>query len=690
MFNLNMFESHRSEAVTFFLGLPSHTLEQCVAEVGLFSLENLIQLRKELPEDPLAARVQLIETLIDKHASANADRQLLDAAARHVHLDPHQQLRLHRLLEAMVPHSPNVDAAKQAAIAKRDHTLPLDQIGRFFQEISGKLCLVVAAGPGTPSKLGTGFLIGPDLILTSYHLLKDHIRSGQPIGIPGSTLLAVFDYHGTLPFDVFRPRPAGTIEVPFAEAWLIAHSEDMPADGTFRIPTDAQLSQLPHRLDFAVVRLADKVGLRPRVPSGGPRRMWCELPATPQALLADQHVIIPQHPHGWPRRVSFGRYCVKSTAYDTSNTRLRYDCETDQGTSGAPCFNAEFKLIGMHNATFAPDNKVEANQAIRAQLITDRLTGVMHGSTPMPSIPLWNVSSDPAKPRPVFGRRQLVQWIEDASCDNETARDTRCYVVKESSAEPHGGTGLSFSAEILQAARSGAGSEEPVVLLGVDQEVPTTAEDFLCTLANHLRIDARHILKMPSRPTASGAAGQLRSDTDLDKVNKWLCDDLPQWLNDGLGAPLQPDATDAEAPRFRRVWIVVDGLNRRPMDAEVEDLIAGLMRGADDQSGFLSNLTGFRWMFLGRAPRPALSPLTMVEILRPSSVGEEDARRIVEALSDSGGWSAESTLLISHALVALVTNAPPQVIPAPQHLQYLQAQVSAVIVGLQALPSEAT
>jgi hypothetical protein len=113
-----------------------------------------------------------------------------------------------------------------------------------------------------------------------------------------------------------------------------------------------------------LLRLDQKVGLQPLKLSGGRRRRsWVELAqdTVPQGLTAQDWIIIPQHPNGFPLKIDLGRY----QELDQSGTRIRYSTNTSLGSSGSPCFNHQFKLVGLHNASVGPVTKRLANQAIR-------------------------------------------------------------------------------------------------------------------------------------------------------------------------------------------------------------------------------------------------------------------------------------------------------------------------------------
>ncbi len=163
--------------------------------------------------------------------------------------------------------------------------------------------------------LGTGFLVGPDLVMTNRHVVEAMASQAAP------PLVVRFDFK--LSPDGTRLREGQTFGV--ARDWLVASSPVA-------------------QLDFAVLRLAEPAGLKP---TGGtasaPPRGWI----TPRwrELEPDETIFVIQHPQGDTLKLASGRYDSREP------TRLRYRVDTEPGSSGSPCFTAQMELVALHRGS---------------------------------------------------------------------------------------------------------------------------------------------------------------------------------------------------------------------------------------------------------------------------------------------------------------------------------------------------
>jgi hypothetical protein len=98
-------------------------------------------------------------------------------------------------------------------------------------------------------------------------------------------------------------------------------------------PTDA--------LDYAIVRLAVPIGSEP-AGAAGERRGW--LAPQARALSAGESIFVLQHPRAAPLKVASGGL-VKA-----EDRRIWYLANTLNGSSGSPCFSANWELVGLHRA----------------------------------------------------------------------------------------------------------------------------------------------------------------------------------------------------------------------------------------------------------------------------------------------------------------------------------------------------
>lgn len=148
---------------------------------------------------------------------------------------------------------------------------------------------------------GTGFLVGPDLLLTNHHVLPE----------PACLAQAIFrfnyedDFFGKAqPVREFTPRVGG-----------IYHANAVP--------------------DYALVQL-----------EGEPGREWGWISLIPGRIARDERANIIQHPGGRPKEISIQNNFVAYVGAEV----VQYVTSTEKGSSGSPVFNDGWELVALHRA----------------------------------------------------------------------------------------------------------------------------------------------------------------------------------------------------------------------------------------------------------------------------------------------------------------------------------------------------
>jgi hypothetical protein len=215
-------------------------------------------------------------------------------------------------------------------------------------ELEGQVCRIVIPGGG-----GTGFLVGPDLVVTNQHVIEP-LKTNQA---NWRDVMCWFDYHEAT--DGTNLSAKKTTEVKLHPNKWLEHDK-APSQYDWE-PTlgDAAVDET----DCALIRLAERIG---DVPVGGPttdadatRRGWITANGAVPPVIAGNQVFVLQHPRTEPLQLTVG--VVRE--FNARGTRIRYDANTKDGSSGSPCFDSDLQLIGLHHA-YDPGSPPKWNQAV--------------------------------------------------------------------------------------------------------------------------------------------------------------------------------------------------------------------------------------------------------------------------------------------------------------------------------------
>lgn len=224
-----------------------------------------------------------------------------------------------------------------------------------FGPIRYQVCRIEKGRKDAPTRRpqATGFLVGPDLVLTNHHVM-------EPV-LTGAWRPEEFVFG----FDRF--------EVDGSETFGPTYGLHTPAE------SDTWLWAMSHKdeLDYALLRLDTPTATLPIVGSTtdatAAKRGTLPLSRSgSDAMERGAPLFIFQHPDGMPLRLD-----VRSIG-TLSPTRVMYTTNTMPGSSGSPCFDRELRLSALHRGSTGYTNEGVPMAAIIADLsqkgVLDRVT----------------------------------------------------------------------------------------------------------------------------------------------------------------------------------------------------------------------------------------------------------------------------------------------------------------------------
>ena len=180
-----------------------------------------------------------------------------------------------------------------------------------LSRLERQACLIEQAD-GRP--LGTGFLVGPDVVMTVGHVFPFNPKHASH---PPVKIQARFDYHQSPASGEFpQGRKVGLAD----EGWLLGWAP--PSNGTEQ-----------KSVDTAVIRLSEPPGLDALDGTGGGRG-WVDLTVSRDVLEKGSGLAILGHPEGGPLKLSMNTQSV--IGYDPEDGYLMYRTDTLPGNSGRP------------------------------------------------------------------------------------------------------------------------------------------------------------------------------------------------------------------------------------------------------------------------------------------------------------------------------------------------------------------
>lgn len=472
---------------------------------------------------------------------------------------------------------------------------------RMLPRVRGVVCAVVVRG----QIKGSGFLVGPDTVLTNFHVLDsgglleksadEAYRQVESTPAPSF----IFDYQSepAPALDAAASKQYPCIVVPAAVQWLIHARRSRGDDGKATAEKDAD-----HALDYVVVRLAKAVGERPSRASGGAMRGWLPLPAAGQCdYFNTRRVLIFQHPQGLAQQFDVGHFLQ----LDSSSTRTWYRVSAAHGSSGGAAVDSSGALFALHNASVdsppAPKASTpgeRTNQGVRIDRIAEDLRA--NAQWHIPTAPtdhhaaIWSLTEDIQRPRPIIGRRSFRDHVTAMRADS---RKRVLTVIGEY------GTFARFTTALLQRM---LGTQMFTARFDAANMQTLPPQEFVRVLLEQIGVDSD---PADPRPT------QLSTET----AARWLALDLPKWV------ARQLSRHEAKRPGSLPAWVVVN-VTVPPEEnlvwaAGLRDLVTSLIGVRD--AGETVEIPQLRWLFLTTKPLPLGGAERLEENLNDALVTEE-------------------------------------------------------------------
>lgn len=449
---------------------------------------------------------------------------------------------------------------------------------------------------------GTGFLVGPQTVLTNWHVVRELMNPTDGTARTDSARQL------SCRFDVLDGR-SGT-EFPAFEHWLVEWSPMALADlDVASDPPYASMAALrPHAVDFAVLRL-----------HGAPGRMrgWYAL-ADAGAVPSRAHepLFVLQHPSQFAQRIG-----VTDRVSGDASGVVRHQAPTADGSSGGLCLDGEGRLVALHRGRVSDAGGAFLhNLAIAASAIAP--LAPRSDSVEPACDTIWRLARGP---HPVIGRDRTNQLLH-AMLQPKPQKPILIVRGPEM-------CGKSFTTQIIE---ERLGFLAPWLASFAAAELPADARAFAVQILERAGINEA---TRQTLPTAGDGAS-----TDI------------AWIRDYLFPAFSVLVADAARVRAessgRLLWLVIDQLDKSKL------LSTGSRQFLDTLYQQIATVPELRIVLLGLdGGLPAGDPLVAADEDLPSPArltAAELERYLACLLTDSGIFPERGEL---HRLAGLVLHS---------------------------------
>jgi hypothetical protein len=353
-------------------------------------LERMVRFRLDLQLSRIAGENTGLETvaykLIERQKANGHFLRLLDAARKSRPGNPKLAFFAEQFALAI---STPAGARLEEVIRNTNSFLDIAKWRQALGGIESRICRIDVP-TNADTVYGTGFLVGPDLVLTNWHVVEAVIADESNQYTPAGKRAKKRDV--ALRFDYMEI--AGGVKNAGVEQRLAEIVDYSPYD-----PLDMQALPKaglpdPDRLDHALLRLETPDRRKPfaarpigdNAEPGATERGTIAIPLADWPFDLNSALFIVQHPSADTMKLALDTDAVLEL--NDNRTRVTYKTNTLPGSSGSPCFNQHLELVALHHAgdpTYGPLYRPKFNQGIPISAIRDllrrrnKLTGVTLG-----------------------------------------------------------------------------------------------------------------------------------------------------------------------------------------------------------------------------------------------------------------------------------------------------------------------
>lgn len=242
--------------------------------------------------------------------------------------------------------------------------LSVAQLHKDMMRVERQVCLIEEKRGSRGKALGSGFLIGPSVVLTNYHVIDTFID-----GSKAQKLQVRFDASRSDSYFKTRKPDDG---IAFAVEEILLASP--PGEGEYKNNMDMRPND--DELDFALILLKQAAGESSVHNPNDPRqtklqRGWMQLPENDVVFVKQKPLLIYQYPGGRELMLAIDTQAVVAEMWD--GLRVRYRNNTEPGSSGSPVLDMSWQLVALHHAGEPALEPVAFNQGIPITRIVNHI-----------------------------------------------------------------------------------------------------------------------------------------------------------------------------------------------------------------------------------------------------------------------------------------------------------------------------